>query len=182
VLQGETRPLRGPAQRALRRVLAGAPRRHAARLGRLVVERSGRRLRVGPVTLPAVSERAWPVPGVLELPEIGARLTARVVPGGGYPIPRDPGRAAFDADALPSVLKVRARRRGDLFAPFGGPAARRLKSFLIDAEVPRWARARIPLVEAGPEIAWVAGVRRAALAPVTDATVRVLELTLERVP
>jgi tRNA(Ile)-lysidine synthetase-like protein len=181
-LQGETRPQRGPAHRALRRLLAGAPRRRAARLGRLAVERSGRRLRVGPVTLAAVGPRAWPVPGVLDLPEIGMRLTARVVaPAGDYAVPRAPGRAAFDADLLPAVLGVRARRRGDVFAPFGGPALRRLKSFLIDAGVPRWARPRTPLVEAGPEIIWVAGVRRGALAPVTPATTRVLELTLEPV-
>jgi tRNA(Ile)-lysidine synthase len=181
-LQGETRPLRGPAHRALRRLLAGTPRRRAARLGRLAVERSGRRLRVGPVTLPMVSTRAWPVPGVLELPEIGARLTARIIARtGAYAVPREPGRAAFDADLLPSGLGVRARRGGDVFAPFGGPTVRRLKSFLIDAGVPRWARPRTPLVEAGPEIIWVAGIRRGALAPVTPATTRILELALEAV-
>ena len=182
-LQGETRPLRGPAQRALRRVLAAEPRRLAARLGHLAVERSGRRLRVGPVALPAVSARSWPVPGVLELPEIGGRLTARLVArAGDYAVPREPGRAAFDADALPAVLGVRARRRGDLFSPFGGPAGRRLKSFLIDAGVPRWARPCTPLVEAAGEIIWVAGVRRGSNAPVTAATTRVLELALEIVP
>ena len=179
-LLGETRPLRGPAQRALRRLLAEAPRRRAARLGRLAVERSGRRLRVGPVALPALVARAWSVPGALELPEIGARLDARlVVRAGDYAIPRAPGRAVFDADALPSALAVRARRRGDLFSPFGAPALRRLKSFLIDAGVPRWQRARTPLVEAGGEIIWVAGIRRGSIAPVTAATTRILELALD---
>jgi tRNA(Ile)-lysidine synthase len=120
------------------------------------------------------------VPGVLELPEIGARLTARVVARtGDYTLPRDPRRAAFDADGLPPVLGVRARRRGDMLSPFGGPASRRLKSLLIDAGVPRWARPRTPLVEAGSEIIWVAGVRRGALAPVTAATTRILEVGLE---
>jgi tRNA(Ile)-lysidine synthase len=176
---GETRPLRGPAQRALRRLLGEAPPRRAARLGRLVVERSGRRLRVGPVAPPALVARAWAVPGTRALPEIGARLTARVVARArDYAIPRDPGRAAFDADALPSALTVRARRRGDVFSPFGAPALRRLKSFLIDAGVPRWQRARTPLVEAGGEIIWVAGIRRGSIAPVTAATTRVLELAL----
>ena len=178
-LLGETRPLRGPTQRALRQLLAEAPRRRAARLGRLAVERSGRRLRVGPAALPTLVARAWPVPGALELPEVGARLDARIVArAGDYAIPREPGRAAFDADALPSALSVRARRRGDLFSPFGAPALRRLKSFLIDAGVPRWQRARTPLVEAGGEIIWVAGIRRGSIAPVTAATTRVLELAL----
>jgi tRNA(Ile)-lysidine synthase len=178
-LLGETRPLRGPAQRALRRLLGEAQPRRAARLGRLAVERSGRRLRVGPVALPALVARVWPVPGALELPEINARLGARIVARtGDYTVPRAPGRAAFDADALPSALAVRARRRGDVFSPFGAPALRRLKSFLIDAGVPRWQRPRTPLVEAGGEIIWVAGVRRGSIAPVTATTTRVLELAL----
>jgi len=182
-LLGETRPLRGPAQRALRRLLGAAPPRRGARLGRLAVERSGRRLRVGPVTLPALVARAWPVPGALELPEIDARLGARIVTRtGDYTVPRAPGRAAFDADALPSALAVRARRRGDVFSPFGAPALRRLKSFLIDAGVPRWQRARTPLVEAGGEIIWVAGIRRGSIAPVTAATTRILELALDSLP
>jgi tRNA(Ile)-lysidine synthase len=136
-------------------------------------------VRVGPVELPALAPRAWPVPGALQLPEIGARLAARLVArAGDYAVPREPGRAAFDADALPSALAVRARRRGDVFSPFGAPTVRRLKSFLIDAGVPRWQRARTPLVEAGGEIIWVAGIRRGAVAPVTATTTRVLELAL----
>jgi tRNA(Ile)-lysidine synthase len=179
-LLGETRPLRGPAQRALRRLLGEAPRRRAVRLGRLVVERSGRRLRVGPPALSAVATRAWAAPGVLEMPEIGQRLTARVFTRGpDYVVPREPAHAAFDADLLPPALTVRARRRGDVFAPFGAAGLRRLKSFLIDAGVPRWQRPRTPLVEAGGDIVWVAGVRRGRRAPITAATTRILELRLE---
>ena len=179
-LLGETRPLRGPAQRALRRLLGETPRRRSVRLGRLVVERSGRRLRVGPPGLPAVAPRAWAAPGALDLPEIGGRLTARVFPRGpDYMVPRERRRAAFDADLLPAALTVRARRRGDVFAPFGAAGLRRLKSFLIDAGVPRWERSRTPLVEAAGDIVWVAGVRRGQRAPITAATTRILELALE---
>jgi len=42
--------------------------------------------------------------------------------------------------------------------------------------VPRWERVRLPLVDAGGEIIWVVGVRRAAMAPVTAATRDVMEL------
>src|SRR6185295_4881482 len=179
-LLGETRPLRGPAQRALRRLLSETPRRRAVRLGGLVVERSGRRLRVGPPALSAVNTRGWPGAGVLDMPEIGQRLTARVLArDADYVVPREPARADFDADLLPGALTVRARRRGDVFAPFGASSLRRLKSFLIDAGVPRWQRARTPLVEAGREIIWVAGIRRGSIAPVTAATTRVLELAIE---
>lgn len=198
---GETRPLRGAAQRALRRLLGPGPGRRALRLGRLAVERSGPWLRVGPAALPALAARAWAVPGALEMPEAGLRLVARCFDRPpGYAAPRGPERVAFDADCLPPVLGVRARRAGDRFTPFGAPAERRLKSFLIDVAVPRWRRPRLPLVvagrgqagsepsgyndhaersEAGGEIVWVAGVRRGSAAPVTPGTTRILEVTVE---
>ena len=179
-LLGEARPLRGPAQRALRRLLGESPRRRAVRLGGLVVERSGRRLRVGPVELPAVTTRAWSAAEALDMPEIGQRLTARVLArAADYVVPRESARAAFDADLLTGALTVRARRRGDVFAPYGASGLRRLKSFLIDAGVPRWQRPRTPLVLVGGDIVWVAGVRRGRRAPITATTTRVLELVLE---
>jgi len=92
-------------------------------------------------------------------------------------LPREPERAAFDADRLPPRLLVRARRRGDRLAAFGG-GERRLKTLLIDAKIPRWERGRVPVVEADGRIIWVAGMRRAATAPLTPTTPRVLELRL----
>ena len=91
-------------------------------------------------------------------------------------MPRDPSRVAFDADELGGgPLRSGRGVRGDRFVPFGG-AERRLKSLLIDAKVPRWDRARVPVIEAGGVIIWVGGLRRAAAARVTARTRRVLEL------
>jgi len=119
------------------------------------------------------------VPGRLALPEIGRALEARELAAApGYRPPRDPSVVVFDADCLPARLAVRARRAGDRFTPFGGPGVRRLKSFLIDAGVPRWERARVPLLEAGGEIVWVVGLRRGGAAPVTADTRRILEVTV----
>ena len=74
-------------------------------------------------------------------------------------------------------LVVRARRRGERFVAFGG-SERRLKSLLIEAKVPRWDRARVPVVEAGGTIVWVGHLRRGAAGRVTARTRRVLELAL----
>src|SRR6185436_6492824 len=53
----------------------------------------------------APTPRGRPTPGILDLPEIGQRLVARVVPRAPeYAVPREPSRAAFDADALPAML------------------------------------------------------------------------------
>src|SRR5262245_14914211 len=174
---GSRAPLRAWGHRGLRRVLAPTPPRRPFRLGGVVVEVSGDRVRVGMTRAPALAPRDLMVPGRVELPEIGRALEAVVVTATDYPVPRDPDRVAFDAAGLPPRLVVRPRRHGDRFRPFGG-GDRRLKSFLIDAKVARWERDRLPLVDAGHDIVWVAGVRRGAAAPVTARTASVVELRL----
>jgi tRNA(Ile)-lysidine synthase len=177
---GESRPRRAAAQRAIRRLLRpGAPPR-AVRLGRLSVEASGAWLRVGPTVLAAVLPRRLDVPGSVDLHELGLRLDARCFErDADFAPPREVRRVAFDAERLPATLHVRGRRSGDHFTPFGGPGERRLKSFLIDAGIPRWERARIPLIEAAGVIIWVAGVRRGQVAAIGPHTKRILEVTLD---
>jgi tRNA(Ile)-lysidine synthase len=172
---GSRAPLRAWGHRGLRRVLAPTVPRRPFRLGGVQVEVSGDRVRVGAGPSPVLATRALYAPGGVELGEIGRTLEASIVPAAGYNLPREPSRAAFDADRLPPRLLVRARRRGDRLIAFGG-GERRLKSLLIDAKVPCWERGRVPVVEADGEIIWVAGLRRAATAPVTATTRRVLEL------
>jgi tRNA(Ile)-lysidine synthase len=174
---GGRAPLRAWGHRGLRRILAAPPPRRGFRLGGVVVEVSVGRVRLGRRPVPELPARELAVPGRLELPEIGRTIEATVVDGRGYAIPRTPDRTAFDAATLTGPLVVRARRRGDWFAAFGG-GPRRLKSFLVTARVPRWDRRRVPVVETAGEIVWLAGLRRGAAAPVTPATARVVELRL----
>jgi tRNA(Ile)-lysidine synthase len=177
---GEARPRRAGVARAMGRVLLPRTPRRSVRLGRLSVERSGPWLRVGPASLPALVARPLRVPGSVDLTEVGLRLDARCLERRpDYDLPRDARRVAFDADRLPTTLVVRSRRTGDRLVPFGAPGERRLKSFLIDARVPRWERSRIPLLDAGGDIIWVAGVRRGQSAPVGPDTRRILEVTLD---
>lgn len=170
-------PLRAWGHRGLARVLAVPPPRRAFRLGGVVVEVSGDRIRVAASRVPALVTRTLDVPGRVALAERGEVIEARVVPGADYVVPRDPRVAAFDADAVCAPFVVRARRAGDRFEPFGA-SARRLKSFLIDAKVPRWERERLPVVEADGRIVWLAGLRRGAAAPVGAVTQRIVELRL----
>ena len=108
---------------------------------------------------------------------LGRAMRATILDAAGYEVPRDAAVVAFDADALPSMLTVRARRRGDRLTPFGH-GERRLKTLLIDAKIPRWERSRIPVIEAAGEIVWIGGLRRGAAAPLTERTRRVLQLAL----
>ena len=177
---GDVRPRRAAIHRAVRRLLRAETPRRAVKLGPLCVERSGKWLRVGPVRLPTLDRGALPVPGSVELAGVGLRLTARRFDRAlDYALPREPRRVAFDADLLPGALTWRGRRSGDRFTPFGHQRERRLKTFLIDAGVPRWERARVPILESGGEIVWVAGVRRASCAPISKHTKRILEVTLD---
>ncbi|HMH49375.1 MAG TPA: tRNA lysidine(34) synthetase TilS [Candidatus Acidoferrum sp.] len=175
---GSRAPLRAWAHRGLARVLASPPPRRAFRLGGVVVEVSSGRVRLAASERASLPARELTVPGTVELPEIGRVVQARVVTAADYVVPRVAVRVAFDASRLPSRLIVRARRPGDRFAPFGGQGERRLKTFLIDEKIPRWERARLPLVEADGRILWVGGVRRGDAAPVTPRTDRVVELLL----
>lgn len=177
-LGGRT-PLRAWAHRGLRRVLAAPAPRRAVRFGGVSVEVSGTWVRLGVRRPPGLPSRPLVVPGAVALPEIGRVLEARRVAGASYAVPRNADVVAFDAERLPGPFTVRGRRPGDRFHPFGAPGERRLKSFLIDAGVPRWERDRVPLVEAGGRIVWVAGLRRAAAAPVTAGTREVVELALK---
>jgi tRNA(Ile)-lysidine synthase len=173
---GEHRPLRAWAHRALGR-LTGPGSPAPIRVGRVWLEVSGDHLRLSCRTVEPLLEAALPIPGSLPLPAAGLRLEAREFDRpDSYTPPSDPRIAVFDRAALPWALSVRGRRAGDRFHPFGAPGEKRLKAFLIDAKIPRWRRDHLPLLLAGTEIAWVVGIRRGAVAPVTPATRRILEV------
>ncbi len=177
---GHVTPLRAWAHRGLRRVLLDPPPRCPLVLGAVTIEVSGDRVRLSRHGGGRVLPRPLAIPGLTSLPEAGCLIEARCFDRPAeYVVPRTADRVAFDADALSPVLRVRSRRPGDRFVPFGGERACRLKSLLIDARVPRWERDSLPLVVAGAdgaEIVWIAGLRRSALAPVSASTRRVLEL------
>src|SRR5262245_7657430 len=142
---GGAQPRRAVVHRAVRRFVCAETPRRAIRMGPLLIERSGRWLRVGPPALPALHPRRWDARGPLVLDEVGLRLEAhRFDRPLNYAPPRERHRAAFDADALSEDFSVRPRRRGERFAPFGAPEKRRIKSLMSEAGVPRWERARTP--------------------------------------
>src|SRR5947199_227224 len=161
------------------RMLAAPSPRGPFRLDGVTFDVSGDLVRIGVAAPVHLRRRVLNVPGVTLLSEIGLRIEARHIGAAGYVLPRDRGCVAFDADALAMPLHVRGRERGDRFRPFSERGERRLKTFLIDAKVPRWDRDRLPLVASGHEIVWVGGLRRGSQAPVTPATRDIVELTVK---
>jgi tRNA(Ile)-lysidine synthase len=128
---------------------------------------------------------ALPVPGtaaVGDLVQVRAALMA--LDAGGTDDSASGVR--FDAEALGlaprpggvlhAALEVRRRGPGDRMVPFGWHDPVRVTTLLAGAGVPRYARARWPVVTCGGEILWLPGIRRAAAAPVTPATRATLRL------
>jgi tRNA(Ile)-lysidine synthase len=102
--------------------------------------------------------RTLPIPGVVELPELGpgCRLRAErpIIQG-------DPGMAGRQArlrGSLAGPLVVRSRRPGDRIRPVGLGGTKKVQDLLVDRKVPRADRDRVPVVtDAAGRLLWVAG-------------------------
>ena len=100
-----------------------------------------------------------PVPGTLELPELGLTLQVRRQRAEPWMFRGARHRAGLALPIAPGEpVVVRSRRPGDRVHPLGAPGSRKLKDVLIDRRVPRRERDRLPLLCVGERIAWVPGV------------------------
>jgi len=110
--------------------------------------------------------RRLELPGLVTLAD-GRQITAEIVylPRG-TDVLRSSGAVEIEAADFVSepswaapALWVRLPRPGDRFHPLGAPGGKALSRFLADVGVPREDRGRVPLVFAGDELVWVAGIR-----------------------
>ena len=104
------------------------------------------------------------VPGHTPLPVLDAEMIATVVEPSTNCVatgkfPDGKFQAVFDFDRLQLPLKLRQRRDGDRFHPFGMQGRKKLKDLLIDAKIPRHERGRVPVLMSRDEIIWVVGYR-----------------------
>ena len=97
------------------------------------------------------------LPGTTNLPVLNARLIAAIEVSQPPNIRDGKFHAVFDNLKLP--LKLRNRRDGDRFQPFGMQGSKKIKDFLIDSKVPHHERYRVPILVSGEEIVWVVGHR-----------------------
>jgi tRNA(Ile)-lysidine synthase len=115
------------------------------------------------------------IPGQVALPD-GRRLAAeRVGPSRSSALSSSSLAAELDAERLPESMHVRWPRAGDRFHALGAPGSKPISRFLADRKIPREERGSIPVVVAGDEILWVAGIEpaeRHRVRPETRARVR----------
>ncbi len=119
----------------------------------------------GPVALGTRGLRLE-VPGIVTLDD-GRRLSAELRRvHADTPVLRAALEVELDGEGLPGTagaraglaLGVRFAVPGDRFHALGAPGSKRLTRFLAERGIPREERTRVPLVTAGPEILWVAGL------------------------
>lgn len=72
--------------------------------------------------------------------------------------PLGPDLAMLDADLIGDRLSVRGWREGDRISPLGLEGSKSLQDLFTDRGVPRSHRRLLPVLVAGEEIAWVAGL------------------------
>lgn len=101
-----------------------------------------------------------PIPGRVELPELGVTIEARCVrteQGAGY----NPEQL-LDTDSLPGPLRVRNWRAGDRFWPSHTKSPKKIKELLQERHVAQPERKLWPVVTSGNEIVWLRGFPVAA--------------------
>ena len=126
---------------------------------------------------PGTARRELPVPGTVRFAAAGLTLSCEVVAADEFresPDAAPMGVAYFDLDVLHQPLAVRPRRQGDRFRPFGMEGTKTLKEFFIDEKISFSFRDEVPVLCDAEDILWIVGLRRAAVAPVTAETRRVL--------
>ena len=122
------------------------------------------------------------VPGTTSLPLLNAEIVASIIEKSCateniVQIPDGKFQAIVDFDCLRFPLKIRNRRKGDRFQPFGMVGSKKIKDFLIDAKVPGHERGRTPILVSGNQILWVVGHRTSGQCKVDQTTKRYLYLT-----
>jgi tRNA(Ile)-lysidine synthetase-like protein len=101
-------------------------------------------------------EYALTVPGAVEVPELGARIEARVVDAGG--IPEDERGELLDPGRIPNEVLIRNWRAGDRFWPAHTADAKKVKELLSNRHATGAEKKLWPVAVAeGCGLIWVRG-------------------------
>ena len=121
-------------------------------------------------------EKDLAIPGRTEIGHACGAIDAEII-GKGPRFDDTPKTVAlFDYDSIARPIRVRHWRPGDRLRPLGMEGHKKLKELFCEQKVPRAKREAMPIVEAGGEILWVAGIRQGEAFKVAKTSVRVLKL------
>jgi tRNA(Ile)-lysidine synthase len=176
------------------RAFVAAPTRTGQRdlTANLMLRMEGERLAVidtllpeePPPDLPQIAGRvALPIPGQVRLPG-GWRVSVERLPATPELVRQAQGNsdrwtAYLDPAGLPGELSLQPPQAGQRFAPLGlGGATQKLSDAFINHKIPREARKGWPVLMAGAEAAWLAGVRISEKVKVRQGTVEMIKIRL----
>jgi tRNA(Ile)-lysidine synthase len=95
--------------------------------------------------------------------------------------PADPFTAWLDADLAADRLRLGPFRAGDRFEPLGMPGQmQKLSDLFVNLKIPLRLRKKWPVLWAGEQIAWVAGLRLSEKFKIRPETRQVLKIWFER--
>ena len=128
--------------------------------GSVFVERSFDKVRVARAVPNKVADVRWRERSI-NLPEMGAY---------------NGGRYYLDAEKVTLPLRLRSWNQGDLFCPASSPRSKSMKELFQRARVPRWERARWPMLLSGETVVWTRGFGVASGFEAAPGTRAVLEV------
>ena len=97
----------------------------------------------------------------------------------GQKIPENLYTKWFDYDKIKNTLLVRTRQKGDYLQVNASGGHKKLKDLFINEKIPRGRRDEILLIADGDHIVWALGIRMSEAYKITDATKRVLSITVK---
>ncbi len=101
-------------------------------------------------------EYELPIPGAIDVPEIGAVFKARLVQMRASETCKPNGDRVFvDGESLGRYVKIRNWKSGDCYSPYGLSTSK-LKTLFQKGRIPRRNRRQWPVVVANSSIVWVA--------------------------
>ena len=86
----------------------------------------------------------------------------------------------MDYGSVEMPLLVRSRQPGDRLQPLGMEGSKKLQDLFVDEKIPKHLRDKVPCIVDGQGIVAVVGLHQAHRTRVTEATQRVLRVTVQR--
>lgn len=85
----------------------------------------------------------------------------------------------FDADRIAGKIEIRQRRDGDRFWPIGASSEKKVGRFLQDAGLDTGTKRKAFVIADAEKILWLAPLRMAEQAKITDKTTRIFEIRVD---
>lgn len=121
------------------------------------------------------------IPGTTNLPAWNMRIISDLRHGVPCNLTLGPDEILADWQKIRMPVRLRSRKPGDTFCPFGMKGSKKLKDFFIELKIEKKKRESIPLVvDRDDTIVWIVGYRADDRFRITACTEKVLYMKVEQ--